>query len=54
MIDSNRIWDKMADYYEENEPSFKFLMGQVMKETKGTANPKIARRILAKQIYKHD
>ena len=31
---------------EDFEASFQFLMGQMMKKSKGSANPKIAEKIL--------
>jgi aspartyl-tRNA(Asn)/glutamyl-tRNA(Gln) amidotransferase subunit B len=36
----------VADFKAGNENSLKFLMGQVMKESKGSANPQIAQQIL--------
>jgi len=36
----------VADYKAGNENSLKFLMGQVMRESKGSANPQIAQQIL--------
>lgn len=38
--------DVVADYKKGKTESFQFLVGQVMKETKGSANPKIAGDIL--------
>ena len=40
------------DYLEGKETAIRFLIGQVMKETKGKANPKIATEILINQIKK--
>lgn len=36
----------VEDYKSGNENSLKFLMGQVMKESKGTANPQIATKLI--------
>lgn len=36
----------VADYKSGNENSLKFLMGQVMKESKGSANPQVATEVL--------
>jgi len=36
----------VADFKAGNENSLKFLMGQVMKESKGSANPQVATEIL--------
>ena len=38
------------DYLSGNERSLKFLMGQVMKESKGTVNPKIANDLLISEL----
>ena len=38
------------DYLEGNERSLKFLMGQVMKESHGSVNPKIANDLLIKTL----
>ena len=38
------------DYLSGNERSLKFLMGQVMKESKGTVNPKIANDLLISKL----
>jgi aspartyl-tRNA(Asn)/glutamyl-tRNA(Gln) amidotransferase subunit B len=40
----------VEDYKKGKENAIKFLMGQVMKETKGKANPKIAMTILVKKL----
>tara|TARA_B100001142_G_scaffold329887_1_gene394926 strand:- start:65 stop:1540 length:1476 start_codon:yes stop_codon:yes gene_type:complete len=42
----------VQDYLEGKETAIRFLIGQVMKETKGKANPKIATEILINQIKK--
>lgn len=36
----------VKDFQEGNENALKFLMGQVMKESKGTVNPQIATKII--------
>ena len=38
------------DYLNGNERSLKFLMGQVMKESKGTVNPKLANDLLISEL----
>lgn len=38
------------DYLNGNERSFKYLMGQVMKESKGTVNPSLASSLLEKLL----
>lgn len=40
----------VSDYLSGNERSLKFLMGQVMKESKGSVNPKIANDLLIKTL----
>lgn len=42
----------VEDYRNGNERSLKFLMGQVMKESKGTVNPKIANDLLLEKLQK--
>ncbi len=42
----------VQDYLEGKETAIRFLIGQVMKETKGKANPKIATEIIISQIKK--
>jgi len=40
----------VADYKKGKENAIKFLIGQVMKESKGKANPKVAEEILRKKL----
>ncbi|MFA6097370.1 MAG: Asp-tRNA(Asn)/Glu-tRNA(Gln) amidotransferase subunit GatB [Candidatus Paceibacterota bacterium] len=40
----------VADYAKGKENAIKFLIGQVMKESKGKANPKMAEEILRKKL----
>ena len=40
----------VADYKAGHDRAIKFLMGQVMKESKGSANPKIAMDILLEEL----
>jgi len=40
----------VADYKKGQENALQYLIGQVMKETKGKANPKIAQEILYKKL----
>ena len=48
----NNNTEAITDYLQGKESVIQFLMGQVMKETKGKANPKIATEILINQITK--
>jgi len=48
IINSNP--DSVADYKNGHDRAIKFLMGQVMKETKGKANPKMAMDILTEEL----
>ena len=40
----------VEDYKQGHDRAIKFLMGQVMKETKGSANPKMAMDILVEEL----
>ena len=40
----------VTDYKNGKENAFKFLMGQVMKETKGKANPQTATEMLKNKL----
>ena len=40
----------VADYKEGHDRAIKYLMGQVMKETKGSVNPKMAMDILIEEL----
>ncbi len=40
----------VADYRKGNQNSLQFLVGQVMKDSKGQANPQVARDLLLKKI----
>jgi aspartyl-tRNA(Asn)/glutamyl-tRNA(Gln) amidotransferase subunit B len=42
--------DSVADYKNGHDRAIKYLMGQVMKETKGKANPKLAMDILNEEL----
>ena len=42
--------DSVNDYKNGHDRAIKFLMGQVMKETKGKVNPKIANDILIEEL----
>ena len=44
--------DSVKDYKEGKDRAIKFLMGQVMKETKGPANPSLAMEILKAELSK--
>ncbi|MCL6590497.1 MAG: Asp-tRNA(Asn)/Glu-tRNA(Gln) amidotransferase subunit GatB [Firmicutes bacterium] len=41
-----------ADYIAGKEQAFKFLVGQMMKETKGRANPALVNELLKKELEK--
>ena len=40
----------VADYRAGKEQSLKFLVGQVMKETKGRANPQLVNEVLRREL----
>jgi Asp-tRNA(Asn)/Glu-tRNA(Gln) amidotransferase B subunit len=42
--------DNAAKYKSGNEGVFKFFVGQVMRETKGQANPQIVNEILKRVL----
>ena len=44
--------DSVADFKDGKENALKFLMGQVMKETRGKANPQMAMQILRDHLEK--
>ena len=48
IIESNQ--ESVADYKNGHDRAIKYLMGQVMKETKGKANPKMAMDILTEEL----
>lgn len=48
VLDANP--DQVADLKSGNENVLKFLMGQVMKESKGTANPQMATRLIKELV----
>ena len=48
IIESNP--ESVNDYKNGHDRAIKFLMGQVMKETKGKANPKLAMDILQEEL----
>lgn len=43
--------DSISDYKAGKERAFQYLIGQVMKQTKGTANPELVKEILIKKIH---
>lgn len=43
--------DSIVDYKAGKDRAFQFLVGQVMKQTKGTASPEIVRNLLIKKIH---
>ena len=42
--------ESVNDYKAGHDRAIKYLMGQVMKETKGKANPKMAMDILVEEL----
>lgn len=44
----------VSDYLGGKENALKFLMGQVMKETKGKANPQLAMEMIKKKLIKNE
>ena len=44
--------DKVAEYKAGNDRLSKFFIGQIMKETKGNANPVIVNEILNRELHK--
>mgnify|MGYP004461436713 FL=1 len=46
----NNNQESVADYKAGHDRAIKFLMGQVMRETKGSANPKLAMDILQEEL----
>jgi len=48
IIDANK--DQVEEYRSGKEKVFGFFVGQVMKESKGKANPKIVNEILKKML----
>ena len=43
--------DSVNDYKNGHDRAIKFLMGQVMKETKGKVNPQVAMEILTDELH---
>ena len=52
ILDNNP--ESIKDYFEGKDRAIKYLMGQVMKETKGSANPKIANELLKNELDKRN
>lgn len=44
--------DSVSDYKAGKDRAIKYLMGQIMKETKGSANPKLVNEILTRELNK--
>mgnify|MGYP003293114134 CR=1 FL=1 len=42
----------VLDYKSGNTRAIKFLMGQIMKETKGSANPELVNKLLEEELNK--
>ena len=43
--------ESVNDYKNGHDRAIKFLMGQVMKETKGKVNPAVAMEILTDELH---
>ena len=50
VIDNNK--QSVLDYQNGNERAIKYLMGQIMKETKGNANPQLVNEKLLEFLKK--
>ena len=50
VIDNNP--ESVADYLSGHDRAMKFLMGQIMKETKGSVNPSLASSTLKEELEK--
>lgn len=48
----NNNVDSVNDYKNGKDNAFKYLMGQIMKESKGQANPKLVNELLLNQLKK--
>ena len=48
VIEANK--ESVDDYKAGHDRAIKYLMGQVMKESKGSANPKMAMDILIEEL----
>ena len=44
--------ESVSDYKNGNTRAIKFLMGQIMKETKGSANPEVVNKLLEEELNK--
>ena len=44
--------ESVADFKNGHDRAIKYLMGQVMKETKGKANPRLANEIMLEELNK--
>lgn len=44
----------VADYKAGKDRAIKYLMGQIMKETKGQANPKLVNDLLKEELDKQN
>ena len=50
VLDLNQ--DSLAEYFSGKEKLFAFFIGQIMKETRGKANPAMVNDLLKKEIDK--
>ena len=50
VLDNNP--NSVNDYKNGNERAIKYLMGQIMKETKGSANPELVNKLLEEELNK--
>ena len=42
--------NSVNDYLSGQDRAFKYLMGQIMKETKGNANPSLVNQMLTQEL----
>ena len=45
--------DIVQEFKEGKDRSFKYLMGQIMKESKGKINPSLASQVLNRELAKY-
>ena len=49
----NNNFESVSDYKEGKDRAIKFLMGNIMKESKGMANPILVSELLIKELKKY-
>ena len=50
IVDNNPA--SIKDFKEGKDRAVKYLMGQIMKETKGSANPELVNKLLEEELNK--